>query len=234
MPELPLYQHIGTWIAALLTLAILTFLYKDNVIYKFAEHLFVGVAAGYTIVKAYHEVFVTNLFNPLFFPAKLSETSYMWGPPLMWRILLVVPLFLGVLFFFRFSSKWGWVSRWSIAFLIGLYAGINATGYFHSDLLIQTRATFLNLNPADVGATKLLLYNLPILFGVLTTLTYFFFSKPHTGFIGVTARTGIFFLMVAFGASFGYTVMARVSLFIGRANFLIDDWVIAYWQRLVA
>ena len=98
--------------------------------------------------------------------------------------------------------------------------------------MLQTQATFLNLNPAEIGSTQLVLYKLPILFGVLTTLTYFFFSKPHTGFIGVTARTGIFFLMVAFGASFGYTVMARVSLFIGRANFLIDDWVIEYWQRL--
>ena len=31
--------------------------------------------------------------------------------------------------------------------------------------------------------------------------------------------------MVGFGASFGYTVMARISLFIGRLQFLLGDWL---------
>ena len=36
---------IGVWVAAVLTLCIFSFLYKDNPFYKFAEHLFVGVSA---------------------------------------------------------------------------------------------------------------------------------------------------------------------------------------------
>ena len=32
-------------------------------------------------------------------------------------------------------------------------------------------------------------------------------------------------LMIGFGASFGYTVMARLSLLIGRALFLLQDWL---------
>jgi len=61
--------------------------------------------------------------------------------------------------------------------------------------------------------------------GVLTTLVYFFFSKEHKGFLGKSARIGIIFIMVAFGASFGYTVMARISLLIGRMQFLLHDWL---------
>ena len=38
---------LGAWIAVFLTLAIFSFLYKDNAFYKIAEHLFVGVSAGY-------------------------------------------------------------------------------------------------------------------------------------------------------------------------------------------
>ena len=41
----------GVWCAALLTLFIFSFLYKDNPFYKFAEHLFVGVSAGYPGTK---------------------------------------------------------------------------------------------------------------------------------------------------------------------------------------
>ncbi|MDP6438350.1 MAG: hypothetical protein QGH74_01830, partial [Candidatus Brocadiia bacterium] len=64
-----------------------------------------------------------------------------------------------------------------------------------------------------------------ILVGVLAVLFYFFFSLEHKGTVGAISRVGIIFLMVAFGASFGYTVMARESLLIGRFQFLLGDWL---------
>jgi hypothetical protein len=64
-----------------------------------------------------------------------------------------------------------------------------------------------------------------VVVGVLSTLIYFYFSKEHTGVLGVTAKVGIWFIMISFGAHFGYTVMGRVSLLIGRVQFLIDDWI---------
>jgi len=39
------------------------------------------------------------------------------------------------------------------------------------------------------------------------------------------SRVGILFLMVSFGAGYGYTVMSRVSLLIGRFQYLLDDWL---------
>jgi len=41
----------------------------------------------------------------------------------------------------------------------------------------------------------------------------------------VVSKVGIWFLMVSFGASFGYTIMGRLSLLIGRVQFLLDDWL---------
>ena len=61
-----------------------------------------------------------------------------------------------------------------------------------------------------------------VLLGVSCVLFYFFFSVEHTGPGKVVARTGIMFLMIAFGAAFGYTVMARMSLLIGRLTDLIE------------
>jgi len=61
--------------------------------------------------------------------------------------------------------------------------------------------------------------------GTFTGLIYFFFSIEHTKLAGKTARVGTFFLMVTFGASFGYTVMSRMSLLIGRFDFLFRDWL---------
>jgi hypothetical protein len=66
---------------------------------------------------------------------------------------------------------------------------------------------------------------LAIMLGVVSVLCYFFFSAEHKGALGAFSRVGIMFLMVAFGASFGYTVMARESLLIGRFKFLIETWL---------
>ena len=66
---------------------------------------------------------------------------------------------------------------------------------------------------------------LVVLIGVVSVLVYFFFSVEHTGVVGGVSKVGIYFLMVAFGASFGYTIMARLSLLIGRISFLLEDWL---------
>ena len=60
-----------------------------------------------------------------------------------------------------------------------------------------------------------------ILIGVLSGLIYFFFSKEHKGIIGKVSRVGVYFLMIKFGASFGFAVMGRISLLIGRFEELI-------------
>ena len=73
----------------------------------------------------------------------------------------------------------------------------------------------------DVDGLNLLL----ILIGVVSVLVYFFFSVEHRGVVGGISKVGIWFLMISFGASFGYTIMARLSLLIGRIRFLLDDWL---------
>ncbi len=76
--------------------------------------------------------------------------------------------------------------------------------------------------PPFVGSYR---YPLLIFVGTFTGLVYFFFSLEHRRAVGATARVGILFLMVTFGASFGYTVMSRMSLLIGRLDFLLGDWL---------
>ncbi len=73
-----------------------------------------------------------------------------------------------------------------------------------------------------------------LLIGVISVLFYFFFSIEHAGPVRVAARIGILFLMISFGAAFGYTVMARMSLLIGRLSDLIEYSSPQYgWASLV-
>ncbi|KAF0242553.1 MAG: hypothetical protein FD180_3855 [Planctomycetota bacterium] len=61
-----------------------------------------------------------------------------------------------------------------------------------------------------------------IFVGVFSVLFYFFFSIEHKGPVRVFSRIGILFLMIYFGASYGNTVMGRLSLLYGRILDLKD------------
>ncbi|MGQ9602769.1 MAG: hypothetical protein ACUVUU_00995 [bacterium] len=210
----------GTWIGALLTIAIFSFLYKDNPVYKLAEHVFIGVAAGYFVALEYRNVFLPNLWNPLI--ESLGRLD---------SLLLLFPFALGLLLFTRFSPRIAWLSRWSIAALIGSYSGLAIIGGLQGDLVAQIRASIIPIYPSEAITGSGLFYLLQIIknplvvLGLVATLIYFFFSREQKGSIGVASKIGIWYLMISFGASFGYTVMSRVSLLIGRLHFLLSDWL---------
>ena len=221
---MPSSELIGTWVAAGLTLFCFSFLYKDNPFYKFAEHLYVGISAGYWTSLEYHNVFRPNLWDPLMRLDLNILFSFPWvGFAFMWQsLILIIPFAFGILFFTRFTKNFAWLSRWSMALIIGIFAGIAIIGYSTGDLILQIHA---NLLPLWTGNWLSSFNNILLTLGVLTSLIYFFFSKEHKGALGAGAKIGIWFLMISFGASFGYTVMSRMSLLIGRIYFIFGEWL---------
>jgi len=221
-------EIIGIWVAALLTLAIYSFLYADNPVYKVAEHIFVGISAAYGAVILYYQALLPKLVKPLIIPL----IDRVWHPELADatspRYTLLVPMFLGLLIFSRFVPRYDWLSRWPIAFVMGLYAGLSIPRSVQEIILKQMHGTMLPLLPrgANGGYDFLTGFsNLLLVMGVICTLAYFYFSARHEGLLGRVSRVGVWFLMVAFGAGFGNTVMARISLLIGRVQFLLYDWL---------
>jgi hypothetical protein len=200
-------DFLQIWIIAFFTLSLFSFLYRDNSFYKLAEHIFAGLSAGYYVGLIWHSIILQQMINPMFDNGK-------W--------YLVFPGFLGVLMFSRFFKKYHWISRISLAFVMGNTAGIFLLSELHGKVLPQIQSTMNSLVPGrGVGGYML---GLIVVAGVLSTLLYFYFSREHKGLLGGTAKIGIWFIMLSFGAHFGYTVMARISLLIGRVQFLIDDW----------
>lgn len=220
------YRGFWTWIAAFLTLCILSFLYDDNPFYKFAEHLFVGVSAAYWMVIGFWSVMVPNLLGRLW-PSLVARINPGVGE-VERNLLYLIPLFFGVILLFRLSSKFGWISRWSLAFIVGTTGGLNFVHYLQSDFVGQIENTITSLvviNSAtgfSWGGTFSAIF---MIIGVLTSLVYFFFSTEHKGVMGAASRVGIWVLMITFGASFGYTVMGRIALLVGRMEFIFADWL---------
>ncbi len=195
------HPFVYYFLPAFFTLAVYSFLYRDNPWFKFAEHVFAGLSAGYYAGLIFNSVIKQQMFVPM-------VTQGRWD--------LFIPGALGVMLFARFVPKVRWLTRLPLAFVIGTTAGIMFLQQLHGLILPQVSSTVLPLT--SVG-------NIVIVVGVLTTLMYFYFSRPHTGVLGGVAKVGIWFIMVSFGAHFGYTVMARVALLIGRIQFIFVDWL---------
>ena len=240
-------EFLGAWVAVFLTLAIFSFLYKDNPFYKFAEHAFIGISAGYGLSIGFWTIIQPNLLGRLW-PANQYSDSFWYSIYDVLNLIFpsiypdggidkghnmdltyLLPLILGMMMILSIFKRFNWMARWGIAYTVAIAAGLRAYGFLNSYILNQVKATIVPLaNTVNMKyplfhiSDPSLLNNIIILVGTVTGLLYFFFSKEQTGVFGKVTRVGIYFLMISFGASFGFAVMGRISLLIGRFVDLIS------------
>lgn len=238
--QVSIAKTVGIWMAAIFTLCIFSFLYRDNPFYKFAESVVVGVSAAYWMVIGFWASVIPNLIGKLF-PTWVQS----WAIPGLkenanW--VFVIPLILSILLLWRLAPRGGWIARWPLAFIIGTTAGLRMVGFLSADFVAQIKTSIVPLavvdsEAKDGGAINTFgaalsnidytetFQNLVLLVGVLTCIVYFFFSVEHKGVVGRIARFGVWVLMITFGAAFGYTVMGRFALLAIRIEFLLGDWL---------
>ncbi|MAZ68103.1 MAG: hypothetical protein CMG49_01775 [Candidatus Marinimicrobia bacterium] len=204
------FEIIGAWLVVLMTLSIFSYLYGDNFFYKSAEHIFVGVSAGYIFAITFWDQIYPNLLGRLF--PSFIDAGYDFD------ISYIIPLILGIFMILRLVPNLSWLARISIAYIVGMAAGLKFYVFINSNILFQIKSSAI-----DFSLSYFEIFNqLIILIGVICGLIYFFFSKEHNGTIGKISKLGVYFLMIKFGASFGFAVMGRISLLIGRFDELIE------------
>ena len=212
----PYLHHIllpGLLLGAIGTIGILSFVFKENKLYRFFEHLFLGLAAGYSLAVTW-----TDILRPLWWDPMVRDGIWEWA--------LVVPL--SFMFYGIYTKKYSWLARVIFGAFFGLAAG-QVFQIFASEYIPQVRASFKPLIPHG-GATPLswnmAINNWMFLAILICVVTYFFFafeqnSKP----VQRTALAGRWILMISLGAIFGATIMTREALLIDRIRFLLFDWL---------
>lgn len=197
-------QTTGVWVAAILTLFCYSYLFADNPLYRIAEHAYIGVAAAWGMILQIDQQIRPTITR------SIAQEGRWW---------LIIPMVLGALIYTRYINKIAYVARYTVAFMVGVGSGVVLTRDFKTSVINQMIDTMRTWKgPGGIE-------NFLVLVGVVTTLAYFFFTLKHRGAIGVAAKVGRFTMMVALGAAFGNTVMARVSLLLGRLQFLLGDWL---------
>jgi len=176
-----------------MTLALFSYLWKENRAFRIAEHAYIGAAAGYGALV------ITQTAWVLLQPWLAKGLSY-------WYLTVVI----GLMYIFFFHSKYFWLYRYPTAIIIGSAIGVFIARAIKTNFLEQIRPTTV---VTDISSALLAV-------GVICGLFYFYATREHKGALRYVSRTGTYFLMAAFGAAFGTTVMARISLLIGRLRFL--------------
>lgn len=212
------FEGLAVWLGALGTLALYSVLYRENPVYRLAEHVFLGLATGLGLYMTW---------KTILFPMWWKELAQgRWA----WTFALVA----GAMYYTIYSKRFSWMSRLVMMTMMGLAAGLTFREFF-GQYMPQIGASFkplvvLKTTPTgatDLGASVFASFtNILFLVALISVSVYFLFSfeQKHPG-VRATASLGRWLMMIAFGAMFGSTVMARLSLFIGRLVFLFRDWI---------
>jgi len=191
--------------AALLTVAIYTLLWKENPVYRFVEHLFVGTTMGYFIVMAVRSINSVGV-------TEITNGNYIY----------VLSFVLGAMLYARFLGKqFVWMNRYPVSVMVGSTIGLSLRGTPQTIFIGQLSATLKPL----IGSGSLMtdFNNIVIFFSFLFSLLYFIFTfEMHRQAKGVS-KMGRYFMMIYFGALYGNVIIHRSSLLIARMQFLLFD-----------
>jgi hypothetical protein len=194
---------LGLWVGAVLTIAIYSYmLYKENPLYRVAEHIYLGIAFAITAVVAVQN---TN---------RIAITPVLNG-----QFEFILPILLGLGMYTVFIEKYRWVSRYSIATLVGVMLGVVTSGTLVPNIINQINSTITAPTGSGIGDWLNFFY---VGIGTICALSYFLFTREHTGVLAPVSRIGRIVVMIALGVMFGNTVLFRMSMLSGRIEYLLQ------------
>jgi len=212
---------VGAILGFVLTLMVVSYVIKDNALFRLAVHIFIGVAAGYATVLVIYNVLWYQLLVPLL------------NNPLKQLSLVAPPLLLGIWLLTKASPRLSRVGSPVVAFLVGVGAATAISGAISGTLFPQVGAT---INLFDLGATGLsgskllgwVVNALLILIGTITSLAYFHFGVRSRGdqtaqrplWIEILSQIGQVFIAVALGTLFAGAYAAALAALVERISFV--------------
>ncbi|MGB9641515.1 MAG: hypothetical protein ACPL4H_11445, partial [Anaerolineales bacterium] len=214
---------ITTWVGAIFTLIIFSYGLGDNLLYRLAVALFIGVSAGYGCIIAYQSVLYPSLIEPILIN------------PSQGLIKLSIPLLFSLLLLFKLSQRWSALGNPSVALLAGVGAATVIGGAVRGTLFPQIMASINQfdihlLGKANINPLFGILEGGVVLLGTITTLAFFHFgarssaqgSLQRPWWIESLSWLGQFFIAVTLGWIYSGVLRAGYVAFFERVRFVIE------------
>jgi hypothetical protein len=201
---------IAGWASLVLTLLVFSYVLGDNVLYRLAIHVLVGVAAGYVAIVAVESVlwpWINDTILTVFEDSGDTATHFAMGA------VGIVPFLIGVLLLFKASSRLAPIGNLGLAFIIGVGTAVAIVGAAAGTILplAQDAGESVGDNTAN---------GIVILVGTICTLVYFqYLAVRRAGkieqplpirFLG---SIGHGFIMIAFGALYAGAIVTSLTIF---------------------
>lgn len=195
---------LGIWFALALMLMVYSYpLFRENQLFRFSEHLFIGLSLAIAAIIAIQTTI------------RLAITPLMAG-----KLYYIIPILLGFMMYLILHRDYRWLSRYPIGILVGASIGLGMRGVIIPNIISQIIAT---ITPPRIGADAMAWLNF-VYIGIGTTLAvmYFLLTFEHRGPLVYPSRLGRWIIMIGLGAYFGNTVLFRMAMLSGRAQFLLQ------------
>jgi len=188
-------------IQAIVVLAFWSLLYRENVVYRVAQHAFIGASFGYSLYMG-----LKVLWDKTLTPLMNTGDAY----------LLVVTI-LGILIWARLIPSLEWVSRMSFGLLAGIGMAVGVRKAIYAQIIKQTQiGSFFIAGDLTTSVNN-------IITGVLafSAIVFFIYTRQQKGAQGIVSKIGRIGLMISYGAIMGTFLMGNTAFSIG----LIPDLV---------
>jgi len=199
---------IAVWAAVFFTLGIYSILYRENPWYRLAESIYLGVAVGYAVGQDLKYI--------------RDQWGGQWSSSGLMMFAFIIVMFVGVLWYARFNKNLFYLYRWPLAIVVGTGIGMALKTVVFSQFLDQivSQANTPFFVAGDMVQT---INNILVQIMVPSVLLYFWFTGEtrESAPMKVVEKIARYTMMAGFGSAYGYTVLTRYSLFIGRAQFLL-------------
>lgn len=223
------WEQATIFIGGIATLSIFSFLFfGENKLFRFFEHIYIGIAAGFLSIYTIRNQLWSIVLEPMLgldivvFPDGTTSKAYNAA----W-LLYLIPMGIGALYYTIYSKRYQWLSKIAIGFSLGAAGGLAFKAFFN-EIWPQITSSFRPLVVLSEGGSinwSASAENSLFVLILLCVMSYFFFTFRTTGVVyNRVMVSGRWLMMISFGAFFGSTVMARMSLLIERLQFLITQW----------
>lgn len=185
------------------TIAVLSYVYKENAAYRFFEFTAVGLAAAHSIVQSWN-----NYLKPTVRDRLIGKGEW----------YLIFPALIGLLYYTRFMGKnLSWIARYPISISVGYSIGYSLA-YSPRPFLKEFRSTFAQFKHVN-----------DYIFLIVWFLVVFYFMftlvKKENKVFGMTNVATRCLIMMYMGVLFGTSILGKFSRLLGRYQFLLRDWL---------
>ena len=211
---MPPTELITASIGLLLTLLIFSYLIGDNILFRIAIYIFIGVSSGYAASVIFYSVLWPRLSNlSIDDPAQLG--------------IGLIPFLLGLTLFAKFSPRLSWLGGFAMALLAGVGAATVLVGAVVGTLIPQSTVA---MGALASFAAQPFLEGIVMLAGTTLTLAYFQFSASRAAdgsikrniIFEILAWLGRIFIAITLGALFAGVYMASLTAMIERLSSMIN------------